>query len=72
MHTADAVVDCGLLPNPPNGMVTHPSGTQVGATAEYSCNDGFMLSDMTVRVCLPSGIWSGVEPTCTSEIKVEV
>ena len=62
------VVDCGFLPDPSNGVVSHPQGTEEGAIAEYDCDDEFMLTGSPNRQCLPSGLWSGVEPTCECKI----
>ena len=49
-------------------MVSHPQGTGEGAIAEYDCDDEFMLNGSPNRQCLPSGLWSGVEPTCQGEL----
>ena len=38
-----------------------------GATATYSCTDGYQLSSDTTRTCEDSvtgGRWNGMEPTC--------
>ena len=38
-----------------------------GATATYSCTDGYQLSSNTTRTCEDSvtgGRWNGMEPTC--------
>ena len=39
----------------------------MGVTASYVCDKGFTLRGSVVRVCLPSGEWSGQEPTCFGE-----
>ena len=39
-------------------------GRSVGSVARYVCNSGFSLEGQESRTCLPSGDWSGVEPTC--------
>lgn len=54
--------DCGALTNPTNGTVSAPS-TTMGATATYSCNQGFSLSGSATRTCGASG-WTGSAPTC--------
>ena len=58
------VVDCGTLPNPSNGSVSHTAGTTVGQTATYSCNTGYNLVGDNNRTCGATGEWSGSEPTC--------
>ena len=63
-YTTAQAADCGLLTDPPNGMVSHPQGTGEGAIAVYTCDDEFMLDGSPSRQCLSSGLWSGVEPTC--------
>ena len=66
-----AVMDCGLLPNITNGMVIYnPQGgdqTLVGATATFTCNPGYTLSENSMRTCQANGTWSGSNPTCNSE-----
>uniref|UniRef100_A0A3Q2GRD7 Sushi domain-containing protein n=1 Tax=Cyprinodon variegatus TaxID=28743 RepID=A0A3Q2GRD7_CYPVA len=54
------VISCGDLPTPPNGKKI---GTQTtfGASAIFSCNLGYMLTGSTVRECLLSGLWSGMD-----------
>ncbi len=58
-----AVISCGELPTPPNGRKI---GTQTtfGATAIFTCNSGSILMGSTVRECLASGLWSGMETRC--------
>ena len=57
------VISCGDLPTPPNGK---KMGTQTtfGASAIFSCNLGYVLTGSTVRECLLSGLWSGMETQC--------
>lgn len=57
------VISCSDLPTPPNGKKI---GTQTtfGASAIFSCNPGYVLSGSTVRECLLSGLWSGMETHC--------
>uniref|UniRef100_A0A3B3UG07 Sushi domain-containing protein n=1 Tax=Poecilia latipinna TaxID=48699 RepID=A0A3B3UG07_9TELE len=54
------VISCGDLPTPPNGKKI---GTQTtfGASAIFSCNLGYVLTGSTVRECLLSGLWSGMD-----------
>ena len=56
-------VDCGALSDPANGSVVH-SSTLVGSSASYTCDEGFVISEVAVRVCTSSREWSGVQPAC--------
>lgn len=58
-----AVISCGDLPSAPNGKKI---GTQTtfGASAIFNCNPGYVLTGSTVRECLLSGLWSGLETQC--------
>jgi CUB/sushi domain-containing protein len=56
--------DCASLTAPANGTVQTPSGTTLGATATYGCNDGYNLVGGATRTCQASGDWSGSAPTC--------
>ena len=58
------LLDCYMLTAPDNGTVSTPSGTTVGETADYSCNDGFNLIGAANRRCQESGLWSESEPSC--------
>ncbi|XP_037533201.1 CUB and sushi domain-containing protein 3 [Nematolebias whitei] len=57
------ILSCGDLPTPPNGKKI---GTQTtfGASGIFSCNLGYVLTGSTVRECLLSGLWSGMETRC--------
>uniref|UniRef100_A0A672SF25 CUB and sushi domain-containing protein 3-like n=1 Tax=Sinocyclocheilus grahami TaxID=75366 RepID=A0A672SF25_SINGR len=57
------IISCGELPTPPNGKKI---GTQTtfGASAIFTCNSGYILVGSTVRECLASGLWSGMETRC--------
>ena len=59
-------VDCGPLGNPVYGQVIF-SSTTLGSTAEYSCNQGFLLSGVTIRTCQTNGLWSDAPPLCKSK-----
>ena len=54
---------CTALENPDNGTVMFES-TNVGSSAQYVCNEGFLLSGGGVRMCEAGGMWSGSEPVC--------
>ena len=62
-NTLDAAVECDTLEDPANGRVVL-SGTTVGSTADYSCDEGYVLTGGAQRVCQKSRTWSGVAPTC--------
>ncbi|XP_064386940.1 CUB and sushi domain-containing protein 1-like [Halichondria panicea] len=57
-------VDCGALMNPTNGGVDTSSGTIFMNRATYTCNIGHNLVGTSLRMCLASGMWSSVQPTC--------
>ena len=54
---------CCPLSNPPDGSV-NTTGTNVGSTATYACNDGFLLNGANATVCNSSGLWSEAMPIC--------
>ena len=39
---------------------SYPEGT----TAEFSCQDTFLLHGLEVLTCQTSGIWKGIAPIC--------
>ena len=55
---------CGPLPDPANGVVDLTGGTEFGNSAQYSCDDGYIINGTSTRDCLATGSWSGEEPTC--------
>ncbi len=61
-----AVVDCGPLTDPTNGMVGIPT-TTFGSMATYSCNPGYQMTGLMVRTCTASGWSTGDDPVCTGE-----
>ena len=62
------VTGCDNLLSPANGRVD-VSGTTVGSTATYSCDTGYELDGERVRVCQPSGEWTGLEPFCKRKLE---
>ena len=56
---------CPDLDDPENGAVTL-SGRGDGDTAEYSCNEGYVLVGDQTRTCMSNSQWSGAAPTCQS------
>ena len=67
LHTESVVVDCGVLPNPADGLVDLSDGTVFESVAGYSCNPGFQLEGTVTRTCQSNGRWSDSEPTCQCE-----
>ncbi|XP_011860951.1 PREDICTED: uncharacterized protein LOC105558062 [Vollenhovia emeryi] len=65
---------CGRPEQPPNSTMTvirTPSRTsgnvyQVGATVEYSCNEGSFLIGPASRTCLDTGFYNEFPPVCKS------
>ena len=43
------------------------NGTLLGAVAQYSCDESYVLEGPEQRICQDSGMWSGDEPVCTRE-----
>ncbi len=67
MHVCMTVaVDCGTLPNPSNGFVNLIT-TTLGSPASYSCDLGFQLRGVEVRICVETGVWSDQAPICEGE-----
>ena len=67
--TAQVVIvdGCGPLPPPDNGIVDVPI-TTVGSVATYSCDNGFLVSGNSQRICQMDGFWSGSAPTCSGTL----
>ncbi len=63
------VIFCPKLSAPSYGRVS-VTGLEVGSSATYECNDGFLLVGTITRYCLPTGEWSGEAPTCRSELQL--
>ncbi len=60
-------VRCPKLSAPSYGSVT-VSGLEVGSTATYECDDGFLLIGSSSRYCQQYGDWSGEAPICNREL----
>ena len=56
--------DCGPIEAPPNGSVSFPDGTTVGAIATFTCEIGYELLGEAIMQCLDNGTWSDSAPTC--------
>ena len=61
-----ALVDCGSLSDPANGLVTVTT-TTLGSTANYSCSPKYQIGSYPLRICQANGNWSGNVPSCTFE-----
>ena len=59
-----SAVNCGTLPDPVNGKVSHTAGTTFGKKATYNCNRGYNLVGDSIHTCQATGVWSGSAPTC--------
>lgn len=58
-----ALVNCGDTGFPMNGKKLG-SGYWTGESVAFICNPGYRLFGPTTRVCLPSGNWSDIQPSC--------
>lgn len=63
------VVYCPSLGSPENGQAITELG--FGSRAEYSCSEGYALVGNGERVCQSDGTWSGSDPECECEFRVE-
>ena len=64
-------VKCHEPSSPHKGFVTVGS-YKFGAVAWFSCLDGHQLVGFPRRTCMSNGIWSGVQPFCTSMSKCTI
>lgn len=55
---------CSSLSHPANGYVNTSAGTEINATAYYSCEVGFYLTGNASLTCLTSGKWEDSAPEC--------
>ena len=63
--------DCAHLSVPQNARISYsPVGApiQLNTVATYSCDEGYVISGGTERVCGSTGDWSGEEITCQCEL----
>ncbi|UYV72656.1 hypothetical protein LAZ67_10000230 [Cordylochernes scorpioides] len=61
----DAVVDCGNPTVIANGRGFMANGTTYQSVVTYQCLPDFQLIGDSIRTCLITGKWSGLEPKCT-------
>ncbi|XP_052820119.1 sushi, von Willebrand factor type A, EGF and pentraxin domain-containing protein 1-like [Mya arenaria] len=57
--------NCGNLEIPADGSIYNSSGTEYGATAYFSCRDGYYLTGSPNATCNATGQWDNPEPNCT-------
>ncbi|KAL9961676.1 hypothetical protein ACROYT_G030669 [Oculina patagonica] len=58
-----SLVNCGDPGSPSNGQKLG-SRHWTGQTVSFICHPGYHLTGPTTRKCLPSGSWSGIQPSC--------
>ena len=54
---------CQYLSKPKYGFV-HITGVQVGSTASYSCQKGYVIKGVSYLTCQQNGYWSSKPPVC--------
>ena len=64
-------IQCDALSDPANGTVSI-TGTGVGDTATYSCDEGYELSGSGTLTCQLNGEWSGSPPTCEGKHSIKL
>ena len=55
---------CQVILPPINGNL-YCNGNRTNNTCRYTCNSGYILSDLSPRTCQPNGRWSGIPPYCS-------
>ena len=55
---------CPYLSYPSYGYIATSRGYVYGSVATYSCRTGYYLHGNARRICLNSGVWGGIAPTC--------
>lgn len=63
--------ECPELPNPTLGAVTL-SGRTFGSRAVYTCPHGYHVVGLQSRLCQAYGHWSGTEPACKQNSKIQI
>ena len=64
-------INCGPLPDIPNGRTNIAPDTMLGSIAIYTCNPGHKLIGIDQRHCQLDSTWSGIEPKCICKFKCE-
>ncbi|XP_052786198.1 sushi, von Willebrand factor type A, EGF and pentraxin domain-containing protein 1-like [Mya arenaria] len=59
------LVDCGSVTAPVNGSVVLSGGTTYGEVANFTCDDGFVITGSDSIRCNASGLWNASTPTCS-------
>ncbi|XP_022796673.1 uncharacterized protein LOC111335087 [Stylophora pistillata] len=62
-NTVLVLNNCDNPGSPTNGQ-KHGSRYWTGERVSFTCMPGYRLIGPSVRLCLPSGQWSGVQPSC--------
>ena len=60
-------VQCPSLSAPNNGNVTFTNNLAFGSLATYSCKEGYEVNGARIRICLSTGDWTSIAPTCPRE-----
>lgn len=55
---------CGRPEQPPNSTMVTTKGYDVGATVEYTCDEGHLLVGPALRTCLETGFYNEFPPVC--------
>ena len=63
-----ALVNCGDPGTPSNGY-KHGSRYWTGESVSFICDTQYHLTGPATRTCLPSGNWSGTQPSCKESYK---
>ena len=58
-----ALVNCEDPGSPSNGQ-KRGSRYWTGESVSFLCDPGYHLTGPATRMCLPSGNWSGIQPSC--------
>ena len=61
------VVYCQSLSQPDHGHISM-SERKFESTANFSCNEGFIIHGSSNRTCLKDGSWSGTETVCRGKL----
>ena len=65
------MVNCGqIVVSDP--LMVNPANATFNSTVTYSCQVGYNLVGNAERTCQANGSYSGVEPSCMSELLVPI